>query len=123
MSEWKEYSGADEQIAEIKNAKNGFLFRYAWGNTSQIWEFDEANKQYIDNLMSGKEITHYWIIPDDPLREMKIRQAQTWQPVWIRKRSPIIEDKAGWIIGCTNTPNWNIPNAEYSFTPFENYPK
>lgn len=116
MKNWKEYTGTDEQNAEMENSPNGWVCRFKHGDSDL--RYDVGIQQYIHNI-NISELAEYWIIPDDPLREMKIRQAQTGQPVWIRKRSPIIEDKAGWIIGCTNTPNWNIPNAEYSFKPFE----
>lgn len=110
---WTKYTGSDEQIAEIEN--NNVVFRYIGGRESIRAErkFDSYDRKYI---------SHYWIIPDDPLREMKIRQAQTGQPVWVRysKQSeyaalPITEV----LTYSTTTPDWNIPNAEYSFTPWE----
>ena len=105
MSEWTEYTGSDEQIAEFKNTENGYVLR-----KSDDKEVVFLSIEYRPNL---DNVTHYWIIPDDPLREMKVRQAMTGQPVYIR-----------WVnITCghcvTTTPDWSIPNTEYSFTPFE----
>lgn len=31
MAEWKEYTGSDEQIAEMSNAKYGWICRYSNG--------------------------------------------------------------------------------------------
>lgn len=127
MSEWVAYNGSNEQIAELKSAKNGYLLRYKEGNDSAILKI-------VHEYAEPNEITNYWIIPDDPLREMKIRQAQTGQLVWVRIPFPVctvplvhamngfdypVETNDGFTIIMTNIPNWNIPNAEYSFTAFE----
>ena len=109
MSEWTEYTGSDEQIAEFKNTENGYVLR-----KSDDKEVVFLSIEYRPNL---DNVTHYWIIPDDPLREMKIRQANTGQPVWIRHKGNV--DKFLYHHEVTTTPNWYIPNAEYSFTPFE----
>lgn len=102
MAEWIEYTGSDEQIAEIGMSlyANGFMAR---------------NESGIESNVVCSDTTHYWIIPDDPLREMKIRWAQTGQPVWWRFSDTSFEPG----VRCTTSPDWNIPNAEYSFTPFE----
>lgn len=119
---WIEYTGSDKQIAEIKNAKHGYVLKSNAGTEKMHTEiFTSDIVDYLDAT------SYYWIIPDDPLREMKVRQAQTGQPVYIR-----ISGNAGihcaysqyrWTgthsIWVTTTPDWNIPNAEYSFTPFE----
>ena len=80
MTEWKEYTGSDEQIAELKDALNSYGFI-----TSRISGI-RWNKQVIPSEITLNEVfefaTEYLIIPDDPLREMKIRQARTGQPVW-----------------------------------------
>lgn len=108
--EWVAYTGSDEQIAEIKNTQNGYVLKK---NNGQEVVF--LSIEYRPNL---ENTTHYWIIPSDPLRDMKIRQATTGQPVWIR----IKNDLRGNYINLryvTTTPDWNIPGAEYRFTPFE----
>lgn len=120
MSEWVAYTGSDEQIAEIGNSinANGFITKNISG---------------LESSVVCSDTTHYWIIPDDPLREMKIRHAMTGQPVCVRFRKPYsikiddyekesasklyVDECGAYII--TTTPNWNIPNAEYSFTAFK----
>ena len=109
MGEWVAYTGSDEQIAEIKNTQNGYVLKK---NNGQEVVF--LSIEYRPNL---ENTTHYWIIPDDPLREMKIRQGQTGQPVWIRVTAESWCDTTE--IYITTAPNWNIPNAEYSFTAFK----
>ncbi len=107
MSKWTEYTGSDEQIAELEHNKNGYIVRGE--------NLSERTRVVFDT--EGIEILpfKYWLIPDDPLREMKIRWAQTGQPVWTRRK--IENEYFYWLP--TTTPDWNIPNAEYSFTPFE----
>jgi len=109
MIEWKEYTGSDEQIAEMLRNKTGFLIRLDTGEENIIRHAELLFnvKKYLSN------VTHYWLIPADPLREMKIRQAMTKQPTWIR------HNDLGGVISMTTSPDWNIPNAEYSFTTFE----
>lgn len=113
---WTEYAGDIEGHMQTCMNSNGFLLRFEDGTESDII------KPYPQ--MFNKKITHYWIIPDDPLRDMKIRQAQTGQPVWIKSPSNNFKVNSREVIAigntyCTTTPDWNIPNAEYSFTPFE----
>jgi len=48
MSEWKEYTGSDEQIAEIKSAKHGVIFRYQM--MGQIVESKIIHETEIDNF-------------------------------------------------------------------------
>lgn len=124
--EWVAYTGSDEQIADLEKAKNGIIAKNTYGH---IW--DETYLLW-DHAPIGS--TNYWIIPDDPLREMKIRQAMTGQPVYIDLRRCIytyqahpddsvltlVKDGRTVEIGiATCNPKWNIPNAEYSFAPFE----
>ena len=125
MSEWVAYTGSDEQIAEINTSKHGYILKNTRNQQSEISKTLETNALRRGSsdrrvLLTCSEVTHYWIIPDDPLREMKIRQAQTGQPVWIRQSyyDPV-EEHCGAKVFVTTTPDWNIPNAEYSFTPFE----
>ena len=132
MTEWKEWNGSPEQIAEISNCKNGFLCRnnetdsgiltIKYGQLfSDQSEYPILNAMWEGSLkrfVESNKTTHYWLIPDDPLREMKVRQALTGQPVWVRyewrdKTGPGVETYV------TTTPDWNIPNAEYSFSQFE----
>ena len=138
---WQVYTGSDEQINEISSSKNGFVCRNNETESGiltikygQLFS-DQSEYPILNAMWSGSlkrfvetnNTTHYWIISDDPLREMKIRQAQTGQPVWVRYMSHRFErdEHLGRIMidylktDVTNRPDWNIPNAEYSFTPFE----
>ncbi len=108
MTEWKAYTGSDEQIAELNGTNSGFLVRYRDGFESDI----QYDTEYIHTFIA---ISAYWIIPDDPLREMKVRQAQTGQPVWWRHKL------TGLTGGCDvyHSPFEYFEDHEYSFTPFE----
>ena len=115
MSEWKEYTGSDDQIAELSKYQ-GKLLRH-----KHFEGFIESDIEY-ECCPSLRRIglIEYWIIPDDPLRGMKIRQAMTGQPVWARYEK--YNDKTGGVTYPSRrmiTPDWNIPNAEYSFTEFK----
>ena len=134
MSNWVTYTGSDEQIAEISSAKHGFVCRNNETDSGiltikygQLFS-DKSEYPILNAMWSGSlkrfvethNTTHYWIISDYPLREMKIRQAQTGQPVWVRVSANF--ERYGYAYSYhqpTTTPDWNIPNAEYSFTPFE----
>ena len=119
---WQFYTGSDEQIAELRGAKNGYVIRYSNDKISNIaWNDCIKNSQFVDWKNGERHCpTHYWLIPDDPLREMKIRQAQTGQPVWVRVPTSFIRYGYHYITyGATTTPDWNIPNANYSFTGFK----
>lgn len=108
--EWVAYTGSDEQIAELKKQRKGFIYKYVEdGKTleSQIEYF--IWQEHLDVM------THYWIIPEDPLREMKIRQAQTSQPVWYKHR--FIESTGE--CGTFHHPFIQPETYEYSFTAFE----
>jgi len=111
-TKWTEYTGSDEQIAEMINAENGFTFRTGPFNETSIWH-NIINIEWYKN-----EITHYLICKPHPLVDMIIRQAQTGQPVWIRT-NPFDWDVSVPSHYETTTPDWNIPNAEYSFTEFK----
>ena len=129
-----EYTGSDEQIAEISSSKNGFgcrnnetasgILTIKYGQLfSDLSEYPILNAMWNGSLkrfVETNNTTHIWLIPDDPLREMKIRWAQTGQPVWVR--IPVSYERYGYCYityGATTTPDWNIPNAEYSFTEFK----
>lgn len=107
MAEWIEYTGSDEQIAEMESCEHGFIVKFPTGHESLV--YTSHNQCY------GKSIDSYWLIPADPLREMKIRWAMTAQRVFVRihHANDVID------VFYDQSPNWNIPNAEYSFKPFE----
>lgn len=124
QAEWIEYTGSDEQIAEIINAKHGWVVRLIDDTESEIHEGD-IRKEYRSD-----EVKYYLICNPHPLADMIIRQAQTGQPVWVKSPdwtidvsqcNGVLTGKSieGYMTFKTTTPDWNIPNAEYSFTPFE----
>lgn len=126
-TDWIEYTGSDEQIAEMQAAKNGYLLRFSDGREVHL------ARHYKDDLLEILNgVTHYLICNPHPLVDMIIKQAQTGQPVWIRMPKKHYFDKvykgklgdraslnSQWWIVETTLPDWNIPNAEYSFKEFE----
>lgn len=136
MTEWKEYTGSHEQIDEMMNAKYGFIARNITSESrimritiDQLF-IEGQDEPYlpdlfgnkVENFLSFNNTTHYLICNPHPLVDMICQQARTGQPVWVRYsvvahwwQSTEYEIKTI----RTTTPDWNIPGAEYSFTPFE----
>lgn len=105
MTEWKKYTGSDEQIEEISDSlqRHGYITR---------------NTEGIESIVVCYDTTHYLICEPHPCADMIKQWADTGQPVWIRRN----RWDAGIsirVIEVTTTPDWNITGAEYSFTPFE----
>ena len=105
MIEWKEYTGSDEQIAEITNSRVEIFLKY----TNGVGRFKSS--LFVGDWQHPL-LTHYLICNPHQLADMICQQARTGQPVWVKKYS----NSFGYI---TTEPDWNIPNAEYSFTPFD----
>lgn len=123
---WTEYTGSDEQIAEINSCIN-WVGKDSNGTETDIkfpWHLRKDGYIEVDTDETGEVFTiiklaYYWIIPDDPLREMKVRQAMTKQPTWQRYTMQWGRRDDEIITEVTTDPDWNIPNAEYSFTEFK----
>ena len=141
MTEWKEYTGSDGQIAEMRQSEHGFVAR----NTSSVSSimsiklnqlFISGQKNpYLPELFGNKvseflnynNTTHYLICDPHPLEDMICQQARTGQPVWVKTTCigyrPCEfggdEMYSKPLIYSTTTPNWNIQGAEYSFTEFK----
>ena len=130
MSEWIEYTGSNEQIEEMKG---GFLYRTTSGSQSDI-ALNESNFDSIDHLKTWmRGATHYLAAKPHPYADLIKIWADTGCPVWVRPRKPyefkisdylnhpttrlMVDGKGVYLI--TTTPDWNIPGAEYSLTPFE----
>ena len=96
--------------------------------------FDGDDDRYIievhgnrlrDFLGLTNNTTHYLICNPHPLACMICLQALTGQPVFIKLHGEVgvlgfefdIVDYENHIIRTTK-PNWNIPEADYSFVPF-----
>lgn len=137
MTEWKEYTGSDEQIAEMRETINGFILRDSTGVQTEMFKRIGSSYigEYIDSrrrLLSGNnlkevltkhKITNYLICNPHPLADMICQQARTGQPVWVRTR---LDD---WSCGHlkdfyklhepTINPDWDLIDSEYRFTEFK----
>lgn len=112
MSEWKEYTGSDAQIAEINNAyKNGYILKTGPVNQTLILKSRAEMGWYKD------QFTHYLICDPHPLADMICQQ------VWIKVREffnsvnnyGFVAAYDEYSVYVTTKPDWNIPGAEYSF--------
>lgn len=118
MTEWEEYTGSGEQIKELNQAIRG--------GYGVLLGYGEKTKLIYTGLYRHK-FDRYLICKPHPRRDMIKRQADTGQPVWVKCMAVRYENDRylGTItvdymnVFITTTPDWNIPNAEYSFTPFE----
>lgn len=122
-AQWVKYDGSDERIAEMCNAKHGWVVKYEDGDISKAISFGEP--------MDMECPMEYLICDPHPYAEMICQWARTGQPVYVKvsggivpNNSIFIEDELiivmpEYFIIKTNKPNWNIPNVDYSFTPFE----
>ena len=97
MSEWIKYTGSDEQIAEIKNAKDGFVCRNSETDSGilsikygQLFS-DQSEYPILNAMWKGSlklfidtnNTTHYLICNPHPLADMICQQARTGQEVWV----------------------------------------
>ena len=144
MTEWIEYTGSDEQIAEMRQSEHGFLAKNSTSESSvmsirhnQLFIASQTDP-YLPELFGNKvsvflnynNTTNYLICNPHPLADMICQQARTGQPVWVRvpydeglkpwkQIGHYQNNYQGFRVYETTTPDWNIPNAEYSFTAFE----
>ena len=117
MSEWKKYEGTEEQIAEMLDAEHGFTYLDKYQAEGSIMHFaDFFDKTHLRNHLETWEVTHYLICNPHPLADMIERWARTGQTVYIRWA---VRKNRSLLSHVTTTPDWDIPGAEYSFTPFE----
>lgn len=118
--EWKKFTGIREQVVEMIHSKNGYILKNGNRQSDKLTQGFALNEKFRcrdDWYEKYWPIESYWIIPDDPLREMKIRQAQTGQLVYVKTPSKRAKDKFSYYK--TTNPNWGEIGAEYSFTAFE----
>lgn len=124
MTEWKEYTGSDEQIAEIINCKTDVLCRYVNGT-------EKFKSEMFIGDWKHKFLTQYLICNPHQLADMICQQSRTGQPVWVKVTNienslhtyfinthTLVYRCAKYSVHVTATPVWNIPNAEYSFTEY-----
>ena len=133
MSEWIEYTGSNEQIAEMRNAGHGFMAKNITSMSSVMSiKFNQLFIQgqkgpYLPELFGNKLenfLTHnntieYLICTPHPYADTICQWARTGQPVWIRYKGIFPINGSNIYSYVTNAPDWNIPGAEYSLTPFE----
>jgi len=85
-------------------------------------------------MLTHNNTIEYLICTPHPYADMICQWARTGQPVYVRitedgdknefpELSEFIESIKHVETYCTNTPDWNIPGAEYSFTPFKSEDK
>ena len=90
MSEWIEYTGSDEQIAEIESAflKSGFIVTKKNGSISEIIQGTQqlAKGFVLYNFEQVWVVKRYLICNPHPLADMICQQAMTGLPVWIKQK-------------------------------------
>lgn len=133
-TEWKKYDGTDEQIAEIFNAKNGFIVDSQWSifkypNQLKISFDDPKNIEWVREHFKQYKVKEYMLCNPHPLADMITRQAQTGQPVYYRHkkdhsvtgRCPVVGEIPPGIFDSDELPTVAFDETliyEYSFTPF-----
>jgi len=81
----------------------------------------------VSEFLNYNNTTHYLICDPHPLEDMICQQARTGQEVWIKVVSATTAINDYEFVAAfdycsiykTDTPNWNIPGAQYSFTEFK----
>jgi ribosomal protein L3 len=125
MTKWKKYTGCDEQIKELKSEKRR-ICKYKDGTESEvlIWfdTYHHPDYRLRSTIQEDMQMVDtYLICEPHPYAGMIKRWADTGQPVWVRVGAMMREDQfIMYRTYRTTTPDWNIPGAEYSFTPFGN---
>jgi len=121
MTEWKEYTGSDEQIAEMAEA-DSFIIK-ANGVESHVMH-------HIDERGLLVDCDEYLICNKHKYAKLIQRWSVTGQPVHVKveceRGNHLLDVSTGFYyfdlehsVFITNTPDWDIPNAEYSFTEFK----
>jgi len=106
---WRLYTGSDEQIAEMDNA-DSFIIK-ANGIESHVMH-------HIDERGLLVECDEYLICNRHKYAKLIQRWSITGQPVWVKVDRDSRGNKIN-MIYTTTTPDWNIPDAEYSFIEFK----
>ena len=130
MSEWKEYTGAPEQIAEMINAAHGFICKNEETESgiltikygllfSSMSHYPILNAMWDGSLkrfMDNNNTTNYLTCNPHPLADMICQQARTGQPVYWKEK-PAKRKSNNW--SCDFIP-WHMHEIyEFSFTSFE----
>ena len=133
MSEWIEYTGSDEQLKELLTTKSKFMVSVFHKPTTLNMPATEDNLNWLAALLRDTKVKNYLICQPHPYADLIKIWADTGCPVWVRPTKPyefkisdylnhpttrlMVDGKGVYLI--TTTPDWNIPGAEYSLTPFE----
>lgn len=118
MAKWIKFDGSNKQIADVVASKHGVKLRYINGNESSMTvnaHTDWQDASHIHDCIRDGLIVEYLICEPHPYADMICQWARTGQPVWVKEGKSHVRP----FIYETNTPDWNIPGAEYSFTPLE----
>lgn len=108
MTEWKEYIGSDEQIKELNSAIGS-------SNSGVLLKLKDGTEIIIRSHLYVYDFVAYLICNPHQLADMIYKQARTGQPVWVKEGIDCMKP----FIYETVKPDWNIPNAEYSFIEFK----
>lgn len=108
MTKWIEYTGSDEQIEEIQKYKHGVM--------TEDFIIIDGSAPINDLLYIGDK---YLICQPHPYADEIRIWADTGCEVWVRE--PIDYAMTGDMYKdyVTNQPDWNIPNAKFRLTSFE----
>lgn len=138
MSEWKEFTGSEDQIHEMI-AADEWIVKYIHSTAPECTKISEINMGVpFYHEIEGYVVKEYLICNPHPLEDMICQQARTGQDVFVHIAGTIYANyiahraaqdmdyfhsyynkKLEATTYITKKPNWNIPGAEYSFTPFE----
>lgn len=123
--EWIKYDGSEKQIEEILSSKNGFSYISDTGDKDIKVYLSPLTKTYLIGLLS--DCKQYLINYAHPYADLIDIWRLSGCPVWVRCPAHKFEWDSS--LGnvtvdymkteITNTPDWNIPGAGYSLTPFE----
>ena len=117
MAKWIEYTGSDEQFEELASAKTIVRVRYAnrqeVNRSCRLFKCERDAKDILQDAIA------YLICQPHPYADI----IKTWADTgcMIHVREPIDYAMTGYMYKdyATDQPNWNIPNAIFRLTPFE----
>lgn len=120
--EWIEYTGSDEQITELLTTDRKFMVDNRWSvfhkPTTLNLPATEDNLNWLAALLRDTQVKKYLICQPHPYADLIKIWADTGCPVWVQVTSG--SEDGDWLenLPPTTKPDWNIPGAEYSLTPF-----
>jgi hypothetical protein len=109
MTKWMKYTGAPEQIDEMRKSNNGYLLRHLNGGESIIYKHD-------DLFLNRNDIAWYLIRQPHQYADMICQWAKTGQPVFARAKN---SHEPAVLCHGYFPPFAHPKEFEYSFTPFD----